>query len=1662
MKSVFVSSTFKDMQAERDMLQMRVFPRVRKLLKQYGEDITFLDLRWGVDTLHMSEDESGHLVLKVCIDAIDRCIPYVIVFLGERYGWIPDRHLIETVHDQRIEDIYEHEMSVTNLEIKYGAFEHTEDLSHVIFCLRDPSFIHEVEQEYVSIYQSESSFHQVKMNELKKRIHSESNTNIIHYTCRWDKKNHQICGLEELEEQIVEILYNCVEKELDTSLNHHPMEEIKREMALIQKQHLQHYVPRWYEEYKLLGLINDSLGKRRFKIHYHVQACAGVGKTAFLSRTAQICEEEHAHTILYYFQVGTGQSFDSFKQFLVYRLEEILHQDHIEALDLDERLKELDSHIGEGVHIICFVDGMDQAFQNKDEMIFTLNECCQQVLFVLSSVKGFKIHCKKMEVIEIDELVEKQVEGIVSVTARKHGKKVDKKTAQKIYVKSACRNPLYLSNLLQRLFMMSGKEFLEAQKMAEGIEGISKYMTKLIDELPNELDEIVKIVIHEAIEQFEHPQFKDIVYLIAVSEKGLDENELREIFELQNQRFDSLRFSQLTTYLYDVFSQNDAGRWSLTHRLYYRAVLKADVTMYQNLLCSYSIINHDYLLREGYIYLLKTQHPKAYLAFDEAIDRYQLITVLKEIVQKRQGKEFLSQIIQHAKADLCYELLSQIEGAGDLLNQLVQSGRCSASVLVKNLKRQLKQNQNHFEQIQCLLNQIRLLDDEKDDELHINVLLLEGELCAYQKQKSQAKQWYMNAFNHCLSIKMNEEKRTITLQNICEKMMYVENATDYTMEPYRLIEEKLTQMEFDADSDLCLVKIHNQKFLSKGYQVSHYYNPSKMIEYMYNACMLAKKRVKKTQKSEDYRLVVELSRSFAEMLRPEMQYWAINLGEEYAEDLYKRTGAVDDQWLYADMAYWKAESYDVSYRMTMFDYEAGNKKDQFDVLIKNHLSFATRYYETAYQNMTQCAEIESSNQQWFKIKSMSIQVNWRALQIDSGQYAVPKKELIQIMESSDFHHLNKNLRCKTMAALLKALMITRYFQYDDLYHEQKSNEDILNEALAISNRLHDLLTCDVHEKITKDKQKWLAWDYYYRTLLMFEMYRDEEAFIQAKEAISYADSLQNIHERNCFEALMNYIQILLGLHQGALKAELIEELIKHSEKYSWRNMKGLHDANSMMYEELPVLIYLVQNEFVENAGEKMRKTHQYFSLRLKRWIETLVFKQCIRVNQLDNYLCHRDRNRFCQYPDYNELFIQVLNEVAYHIELSKDDQVLPLYAHTALCDSSVKMGRHACLLAREMWKNLNPEAAVSTYEIAMKYQTLSYLDQFAYDSSICLLQWLRNEEISHQLNRPVFEGASQEMLLAETLYEFVNLKNGDHKIESLMKLNEVLPEVFGIEINLIYLGTMALIHQYRLFEKCTKDQLLKLKGRLVHCMNSRREFAEKAPDLTWYDYEKIKIDRMKQLDYRYSMMKMNLQFAKCLNECQEAGESVQYYLKAYSYFTRYDAKALSLEALEKDSLNIMLKGLSYNDEDVKDLQLLFNGLIDALPSKDPKLPVNFSTIPAVALKLAQRENQIRFVEAGAEMIRRAKIGILEEHDEVVRLFVFAIQQEFDARELLINELGNTSVPLTRTENLVKQVEFNDLQKQRLYDIYEKHAMKNMSRKRDWIYYRTEKEYRHLG
>jgi len=87
---VFVSSTFSDLIEERNALQEKTFPELRKYCHDRGARFQAIDLRWGVS----QEAALDQQTMNICFEELARCQalspkPNFIILLGNRYGWRP-------------------------------------------------------------------------------------------------------------------------------------------------------------------------------------------------------------------------------------------------------------------------------------------------------------------------------------------------------------------------------------------------------------------------------------------------------------------------------------------------------------------------------------------------------------------------------------------------------------------------------------------------------------------------------------------------------------------------------------------------------------------------------------------------------------------------------------------------------------------------------------------------------------------------------------------------------------------------------------------------------------------------------------------------------------------------------------------------------------------------------------------------------------------------------------------------------------------------------------------------------------------------------------------------------------------------------------------------------------------------------------------------------------------------------------------------------------------------------------------------------------------------------------------------------------------------------------------------------------------------------------
>lgn len=112
---VFISSTFRDIMRERDILIKNILPQLRKMREERAVTWTEVDLRWGITDEQVDNDRA----LEICLRQIDECRPFFVGVIGERYGRVPRRFPVEAL--ERYGWVQHHTgKSVTELENRHN------------------------------------------------------------------------------------------------------------------------------------------------------------------------------------------------------------------------------------------------------------------------------------------------------------------------------------------------------------------------------------------------------------------------------------------------------------------------------------------------------------------------------------------------------------------------------------------------------------------------------------------------------------------------------------------------------------------------------------------------------------------------------------------------------------------------------------------------------------------------------------------------------------------------------------------------------------------------------------------------------------------------------------------------------------------------------------------------------------------------------------------------------------------------------------------------------------------------------------------------------------------------------------------------------------------------------------------------------------------------------------------------------------------------------------------------------------------------------------------------------------------------------------------------------------------------------------------------------
>jgi len=161
---VFLSSTFRDFAEERDLLVRKIFPELRRKCRERQVELVDVDLRWGIT----EEEAQQGKVLPICLAEIDRSRPFFMGFIGDRYGWVPEKNQydLSLIMEQSWLDEHRGGKSVTELEMLHGVLNNPAMEDRAFFYFRDSAY----SQAKGGAYLSEGPQEKAKLEALKDRI----------------------------------------------------------------------------------------------------------------------------------------------------------------------------------------------------------------------------------------------------------------------------------------------------------------------------------------------------------------------------------------------------------------------------------------------------------------------------------------------------------------------------------------------------------------------------------------------------------------------------------------------------------------------------------------------------------------------------------------------------------------------------------------------------------------------------------------------------------------------------------------------------------------------------------------------------------------------------------------------------------------------------------------------------------------------------------------------------------------------------------------------------------------------------------------------------------------------------------------------------------------------------------------------------------------------------------------------------------------------------------------------------------------------------------------------------------------------------------------------------------------------------------------------------
>ena len=327
---IFISSTFSDMQDERNELVSKVFPLLRKEAAKRGVTLTDIDLRWGIT----KEESESSKVIDICLDEIDKSHPFFIGLLGRRYGWKPsdDKNIdwqskIAPRHGWVLDDI-KREMSITEMEIQYGTLRNDAPIQGMFF-------LKECDESAIAPEQAR----------LRREVKEQSRFPVYSYD-----------SIQSLSDQVIKVFSDLLDKlfpvEEEASLQ---VERQQQRYWLEQK--TRHFIGREQSDMELLAFMESDAQ------NLLVTGDSGMGKSTWLAHvTLKAMDIQDGREVIALF-AGNGNhdaTFSNAADWLCRNIADLYNMAYDTSKDPISELRNLALQLQNKSPLLIIIDGINQ------------------------------------------------------------------------------------------------------------------------------------------------------------------------------------------------------------------------------------------------------------------------------------------------------------------------------------------------------------------------------------------------------------------------------------------------------------------------------------------------------------------------------------------------------------------------------------------------------------------------------------------------------------------------------------------------------------------------------------------------------------------------------------------------------------------------------------------------------------------------------------------------------------------------------------------------------------------------------------------------------------------------------------------------------------------------------------------------------------------------------------------------------------------------------------------------------------------------------------------------------------------------------------------------------------------------------------------------------